>query len=309
MLKLPDNINRIVHTIGFQTKKHAPEICTTLGIIGGVGATVLACKATRKVDAIFAEKKQIEENIKTCLTDHEVQYTEEDAKKDTYITNVQTGVKLLKVYSPAIVLGTLSIASILFGQRILKKRYASLGAAYIAMEKGFKNYRKNVVERFGEEVDKELKYGIKAKEIVEKDEKGKEHKKTVYEIDGDIKDISPYARFFEESSDQWKKDSEYNLMFLRKQQDYANEVLRCKGYLFLNDVYAMLGIPKTKAGQVVGWKWDSNGDNYVDFGIYDITGNDKMDERKRAFVNGYERNILLDFNVDGNILGNLEWEE
>ena len=93
-------------------------------------------------------------------------------------------------------------------------------------------------------------------------------------------------------------------MFLRKQQDYANEVLKCKGYLFLNDVYAMLGIPKTKAGQVVGWKWDSNGDNYVDFGIYDVT-----DERKRAFVNGYERNILLDFNVDGNILGNLEWEE
>ena len=101
-----------------------------------------------------------------------------------------------------------------------------------------------------------------------------------------------------------EKDSEYNLMFLRRQQDYANEVLKCKGYLFLNDVYAMLGIPKTKAGQVVGWKWNSDGDNYVDFGIYDVT-----DERKRAFVNGYERNILLDFNVDGNILGDLEWEE
>lgn len=304
MLKLPENINRVVHTVGFQAKKHAPEICTTLGIIGGIGATVLACKATRKVDAIFAEKKQIEENVKTCLADHEVQYTQEDAKKDIYMTNVQTGVKLLKVYSPAIILGSLSIASILFGQRILKKRYASLGAAYFALDKGFKNYRKNVVERFGEEVDKELKYGIKSKEIVEKDEKGKEVKKTVYEIDGDVKEISPYARFFEESSDQWKKDSEYNLMFLRKQQDYANDVLRCKGYLFLNDVYAMLGIPKTKAGQVVGWKWNSNGDNYVDFGIYDVT-----DERKRAFVNGYERNILLDFNVDGNILGNLEWEE
>lgn len=82
MLKLPENLNRVIHTVGFQAKKHAPEICTTLGIIGGVSATVLACKATRKVDVIFAEKKQIEENIKTCLADHEVQYTEEDAKKD-----------------------------------------------------------------------------------------------------------------------------------------------------------------------------------------------------------------------------------
>ncbi len=304
MLKLPANLSRTIHTVGFQAKKHAPEICTTLGIIGGVSATVLACKATRKIDVIFEEKKQVKENIEICLADHEVQYTEEDAKKDMYITNVQTTVKLLKIYSPAIVLGTLSIASILFGQRILKKRNAALGAAYLAMENGFKNYRKNVVERFGEDVDKELKYGIKAKEIVEKNEKGKEVKKTVYEINGEVKEISPYARFFEESSTQWKKDSEYNLMFLRRQQDYANEVLKCKGYLFLNDVYSMLGIPKTKAGQVVGWKWNNNGDNYVDFGIYDVT-----DERKRAFVNGYERNILLDFNVDGNILGNLEWEE
>ena len=305
MLKLPTNLNRMIHTVGFQAKKHAPEICTTLGIISGISATVLACKATRKIDVIFNEKKQIEENVESCLADSKVQYTEEDAKKDIYITNVQTGVKLLKVYSPAIVLGTLSIASILFGQKILKKRNAALGAAYLAMETGFKNYRKNVVERFGEEVDKELKYGIKAKEIVEKDEKGKEVKKTVYEIDGNVKEISPYARFFEESSDQWRKDAEYNLMFLRKTQDYANDVLKCKGYLFLNDVYAMLGIPKTKTGQIVGWKWDSRkGDNYVDFGIYDVT-----DERKRAFVNGYERNILLDFNVDGPILQNLEWED
>ena len=304
MNKLPIGITRMISTVNFQAKKHAPEIFTTLGIVGGISATVLACKATKKVDAIINEKKTTENNIKICLNDHELQYTEEDAKKDMYITNVQAGVKILKVYSPAIALGALSIASILFGQKILKKRNAALGAAYIAMEKGFKNYRKNVVERFGEEVDKELKYNIKAKEIIEKNEKGKEVKKTVYEIDGEIKDISPYARFFEESSDQWKKDSEYNLMFLRQQQDYANELLQKRGYLFLNDVYSMLGIPKTKAGQIVGWKWNSSGDNYVDFGIYDVT-----DERKRAFVNGYERNILLDFNVDGNILGNLEWEE
>ena len=303
-MKMPIGVTRAISTISFQAKKHAPEIFTGLGIVGGIGATVLACKATRKVDAIYAEKTQVLRNIETCLADHEVQYTEEDAKKDVHITNVQTTVKLMKVYAPAVALGTLSIASILFGQKILKKRNAAITAAYVAMERGFKNYRKNVVERFGDQVDKELKYGIKAQEIIEKDEKGKDVKKTVYTIEGEPKEISPYARFFEESSDQWKKDSEYNLMFLRKQQDYANEVLRCKGYLFLNDVYGMLGIPKTKAGQVVGWKYNSNGDNYVDFGIYDVT-----DERKRAFVNGYERNILLDFNVDGPILETLEWEE
>ena len=304
MNKLPVGISRAINSIGFQAKKHAPEIFTGLGIVGGITATVLACKATTKVGAIMAQKEEVRRNVQLCLEDSNVQYTEEDAKKDMQITNVQTCVKLIKLYSPALTVGTLSIASILFGQKILKKRNAAITAAYVAMEQGFKKYRKNVVERFGEEVDRELKYGIKAKEIVEKDEKGKDVKKTVYEIDGEPKEISPYARFFEESSDQWHKDSEYNLMFLRKQQDYANDVLRTKGYIFLNDVYNMLGIPKTKAGQVVGWKLNKDGDGYVDFGIYDVT-----DERKRAFVNGYERNILLDFNVDGVIYDKLGWEE
>ena len=70
--------------------------------------------------------------------------------------------------------------------------------------------------------------------------------------------------------------------------------------MFLNDVYEMLGIPKTKAGYVVGWIYDKNhpvGDNEVDFGIFDMER-----EKNRDFVNGYERTILLDFNVDGNIL-------
>jgi hypothetical protein len=53
----------------------------------------------------------------------------------------------------------------------------------------------------------------------------------------------------------------------------------------------------TKAGHEVGWVYDEKnpvGDNFVDFGIYDL-----YNERARAFVNGYERTILLDFNVDG----------
>ena len=89
-------------------------------------------------------------------------------------------------------------------------------------------------------------------------------------------------------------------MFLRNQQQYANDKLRANGYLFLNEVYEMLGIQKTQAGQIVGWVYDDkneNGDNYVDFGMYDVNRSTCRD-----FVNGYERSILLDFNVDGSIL-------
>ena len=109
---------------------------------------------------------------------------------------------------------------------------------------------------------------------------------------------SQYARFFDETSPYWTKDSEYNVFYLLAQQNYANEKLKAHGHLFLNDVYEMLGIPKSKAGQVVGWIYDKKNpfaDSYVDFGIYKTDKNAK-------FVNGFEKTILLDFNVDGAII-------
>lgn len=291
--------------LNLKVQKHSPEILMGLGIVGTVASAVLACKATLKVNDIIEEKNKTVEAIHTCIDDENVDYTEEDKKKDLTILYTQTGMKLAKLYFPAIGLGALSIASIVSGYKILNKRNVALAAAYTVVDKGFKNYRKNVVERFGEEIDKELRHNIKAKQIEEKytDKNGNEktRKKTVYEIAEDKKPgegISEYAKFFDEwNTDEHTKDPEYNLMFLRKTQDYANEVLKHQGYLFLNEVYEMLGIPRTQAGQVVGWIYDEknpNGDNYVDFGIYDL-----HDPNKRDFVNGLERNILLDFNVDG----------
>ena len=303
-------IKKMINQAGLKIKKYSPEILMVAGIVGTVTAAVTACKATLKVKDIMSEKEELQNDIHKCLENPDVDYTEEDSKKDLTTVYAQTGVKLIKLYAPSVILGGASIASIVMGQKILKKRNIALAAAYTAVDKGFKKYRANVVERFGERVDKELRYNIKAKEVEKKvtDKNGKEKtvKEIQYDIEGNpLENISEYARFFDEAtSTEHHKDAEYNLMFLRRQQDYANEVLKAKGHLFLNDVYEMLGIPKTKAGQVVGWIYDEknpNGDNYVDFGIYRLSGYEPSDERKRAFVNGYERNILLDFNVDGPI--------
>ena len=296
---------RTTNKIRLILKKNSPKILMGVGIAGSVVSTVLACKATLKVKDILDEKNKTVEQIHNCVEDDTVDYNEEDKKKDLTILYAQTGVKLAKLYLPSIALGALSIASIVSGYKILNKRNVALAAAYTVVDKGFKNYRKNVVERFGEEVDRELRHNIKAKQIeekyIDKDGNEKTRKKKVYEIAEDKKPgegISEYAKFFDEwNTDEHSKDPEYNLMFLRKQQDYANEVLKHQGYLFLNEVYDMLGIPRTQAGQVIGWIYDENnptGDNYVDFGIYDL-----HDQQKRDFVNGLEKNILLDFNVDG----------
>ena len=291
---------RLLSSTQYQVKKHSPEILMVAGIAGTIVGTVLACKATTKVSEIIEEKNKNIEDVHTYLEDNTKEYTEEDSKKDLTIIYAQTGVKLFKLYAPAIGVMALSFASIITGHKVLKKRNIAIAAAYTAIDKGFKQYRKNVIKEFGEGVDQQMRFGLKSKEIKKKDKDGKTVKETEYYIDPDanpLDNISEYARFFDAASSNFAKDPEYNMMFLRRQQDYANEMLKSRGHLFLNEVYDLLDIPRSKAGQVVGWVYDKNGntkgDNYVDFGLY------RNDQGTRRFVNGLEYNILLDFNVDG----------
>lgn len=302
------NVTRTFHRVGFKLKKHSPEIMVVAGVVGTVASAVMACKATTKLDAVLENTKHNIERVHTALADPEITedvYNAEDAKKDIAIFYVKGAIDVAKLYAPSVILGGLSIATILTSHNVLRKRNVALAAAYSVADKGFKEYRGRVVERFGEALDRELKYNIKVeeeKETVVDEETGK--KKTV-KVTREVADpnvYSDYARFFDDGCLGWEKDAETNLFYLRRQQDFANELLRAKGYLFLNDVYDMLGIPRTKAGQAVGWVYDEKnpdhkGDNFVDFGIYDMHRRPNRD-----FVNGIERVILLDFNVDGNIL-------
>ena len=303
MKNLKEKMVKVYNKSEMKVRKYSPEILAGVGVVGVIASTVMACKATTKLNDILAESKEQLEQIKTVAVDpaYADKYTEDDAKKDTTITYVQTGVKIAKLYAPSVILCTSSLGCLLASNNILKKRNAALSAAYMTVDKSFKEYRRRVAERFGDEVEKEIRYNIKAKEITTVDEEGNEVKETVKVMEGadDPTTYSDYARFFDESCPAWQNDPEYNLTFLRAQQQYANDLLKAQGRLFLNDVYKMLGIDITKAGQVVGWVYDPDcpvGDNFVDFGIYDMSK-----ERVRAFVNGYEPNILLDFNVDGNI--------
>lgn len=305
-LAIINTMSSLAHKTGFKLKKYSPEILVVSGVVGVVTSAVMACKATTKLNDILEESKESIDKIHKAANGEltlKEEYTQEDAKKDLTITYVQTGLKIAKLYAPAVILGGLSITGILASNNILRKRNVALAAAYATVDKSFKEYRGRVVERFGKEVDHQLKNNIKAQKIEETvtdPETGKEKKvKTMTDIT-DYDGYSDYARFFDDGCKGWVKDAEMNLMFLRSQQQYANDLLRARGHLFLNEVYDMLGIPRSKAGQVVGWIYDKNnavGDNYVDFGIYNLSR-----PKNRDFVNGYERTILLDFNVDGNIL-------
>lgn len=295
------SVNGVASKAVMKLKKHSPEILVVAGIAGMVVSAVLACKATTKVAEILDETKgtldTIHEGMETGAINGQ-EYTTEDGKKDTVVVYAQTGVKLTKLYGPAIILGTLSITSILASNNILRKRNVALGAAYAAIDKSFKEYRGRVIERFGEQVDTELKYGIKAKkfEEIEVDpETGKEKKvkKTVMVADPNLQ--SDYAVYFDSKSRNYETNPDYNRMFLKAQQAFANDKLQTRGHLFLNEVLDDLDLPRTPAGQIVGWTKDGP-DGYVNFRIVEV---------ERETEDGrHEPALLLDFNVEGNI-----WEK
>ena len=306
--ELVNKITRTFHKVGFKLKKHSPEILVVAGVIGTVTSAVMACKATLKVNDVIDESKETIEDIHYCVgkglkTADGEEYTQEVANKELTIVYIQTGWKFAKLYGPAVLLGVASIGCMVGSNQILRKRTIALGAAFTAMDRSFKEYRGRVIERFGKDLDRELRFNTKAKQIEETvvDENGKETTvtKTVEIVDPNVAH-SIYSVVFCEGNTGWTKNAELNKVFLLQQQNYANDKLRLNGVLTLNEVYDMIGAPRTAYGQLAGWVYtedSSVGDNFVDFGIFDINS-----EKKCDFINGIERSIILDFNCIGNIL-------
>ena len=306
--ELAAKLSRSFYKVGFKFKKHSPEILVVTGVVGIVASTIMACKATTKVNDIVDETKEtidkIHESVgKGLHTSDGEEYTQEVANKDLAIVYTQTAWKFIKLYGPSVALGAASIACMIGSNRILKKRNIALAAAFTAVDTSFKEYRGRLIDRFGKDLDRELRFGIKAKEVEDRvvDENGKESTvtKTVNVVDPNTAH-SLYSVVFCEGNTGWTKNAELNKVFLIQQQNWANDKLRLRGYLTLNEVYEMVGAPTTAYGQIAGWVYtedSSIGDNFVDFGIFDVTNENACD-----FVNGRERSIILDFNCIGNIL-------
>lgn len=291
---IPSGVSQTLGRQALKLDASSPKLLFGAGIAAMVGSTVLACRATLKLEEVLEEAHAELATAKGVRQTHEDQYSDGDLRKDTAIIYVRSVASVAKLYAPAIVVGSVGVACLTKSHNLLQERNAALMAAYTAVDKAFEKYRERVVAKYGEDEDRDFRYGAQEVEVV--NEKGKVDTKVR------VGDDTPsmYARFFDQLSSSWSKEPEYNLVFLRCQQNYANDLLKTRGHIFLNEVYDLLGIERTKAGQVVGWVISEGGDNFIDFGIYD--GNEKV----RDFVNGREGSILLDFNVDGVIYHMIE---
>lgn len=280
--------------VAAKVSQKSPEICVAGAIILGVTGTVLACRATLKVDTVLDSYKEKMEKIHqgeelqasgSLEEGHE--YPVEKARQDKFVTVLQTGVDLFRLYLPSLVCGTMAIALVLKSYQIMMQRQATLLIAYEGLQKAYDAYRDRVREEIGVEREEDIYKGVKRVETV--DEKGK--KKKGYEIG---KPMSPYTVCFCEISPMWQKDAELNKFFLKLQESHANDMLKIRGHIFLNEVLDMLGLPRSPMGQDVGWLKNGQGDGKVYFGLWDPSR-----AETRMFINGDERSVWLDFNCDG----------
>ena len=307
--KIFENMKSSLRKRTFKLRQASPQIVIAAGVAGMIVGTVMACRATKKVPEIINDKDDKIKDIDAGV-DEWADLDEDQKNIEIIKVAAKSWIKIAWAYAPAVAIDIVSILAITKGAQIFKNRQAALCAAYATLDSGYKNYRQRVVDKYGPEEDRNLQHGIRQESVKEKvvgeDGKTKTVKKTIDVMDNPNK-YSTYARLFDESSPYWEKQKHYNQLFLQVKQNEFNVKLQADGFVFLNQVYEALGIPKTRAGQIVGWRYDPDnptGDNYIDFGMYDVSNPAAKD-----FIDGYERSILLDFNVDGPIIDYIYPEE
>lgn len=292
-MNVMNTVTRFATKTAMKVGKVSPHLMLGVGVAGVVVGVVLACKETRKAQEVIDETSEQLDNLASERIPDAI------VRKESFKIYMKNGGKLIKIYAPAIALEAASLSLIIGSHCILNRRYIATAAAYKAVEEAFRGYRKTIKEKLGEDEEKRayLSLSEPKKDIPVTQVDPETGEVIITPENGVIIDpnfnASPYAKFFDELNPNWKKNPEYNLMFLRSQQNYLNDVLHTRGHVFLNEAYEALGFPHTSAGAVVGWVLGA-GDDCIDFGLYDA-----YRESARDFVNGYERSVLLDFNVDG----------
>lgn len=298
---IPDTVADKLAPKLIHVQKASPQIMFVAGTVGIVTAGVLACRSTLKVSGLLedAEKRQhlakeLHENgayIQNAGGDEK--QGEKDYAKELLAIRARMVLQLAKMYALPLALGAVSIGLITGSHVVLNRRNASLTAAYATVDQAFKQYRDRVKDELGQDGDDRFRFGSETVTEAVKDDNGKTKKIEKVRLNGEPSD---YARLFSEGLEDWQPNPELNLIFLRVKQNYLNQRLAQRGHVFLNEVYDELGLERSSAGQMVGWVYGNpDGDNYIDFGIYDEDGNPRV----RDFVNLKEETILLDFNVDG----------
>ena len=222
------NISTNIEKIQFNVKKNSPLIMTITGIVGLGATALLAYKAHKKVTAIVEDV--------------------EDARKHGDEVNAPVIVaKVGLALAPTILVGGLSIASIFGSYHVLTNRNGLLASALATVTAENNYIKRRVHEKYPDALlapaEKE-----ETKTITDKD--GNEKKVTVVTP----KDVPSMEGVWFHTSDEYVRDDlNYDQTFISTKERLLDNKLNDRGFLSMNEMYAVLGIPTTKLGDSFGW--------------------------------------------------------
>lgn len=298
--------------IGNTLYNNSPKIfvCAGGGLI--LAGTIDACRASMAHAHDISEAKKGIESLKAYYK--EVQnsanpdsYTKKQYHKEVadIILPVAADFAMDLIRPGALLLG--GYIGIGVGVNQLDSRYFAMAGIANGLAESFEQYRKNVIEEAGEEADARYMYGLtdtKGVDSAGADTDGDEKKELSAAENEEVpKDI--YTFYFRRGNPHWDSNNNFNVLFLINAQRDLTTKLHIEGSLFRSEAIKMLG-GTVESGDIVyprdnlvGWKM-GNGDDCVDFGIFDADGH--IQPWVRKFMASHDDCIPIRLNCDGNIL-------
>lgn len=309
-------LTRFVGKSKLSLVRNAPTLAIGAGVVGLVGAIYLSGRAAIQSQSIIEDyKKEMKDEDEAYLELKKIEMDEPEryaklvekhgeVNEQSHVVSkigitMRFAGKVLRVYGPTIALAGLSIASIVYGRNAFQKRLASVAAALQVTNATFERYRKSVAEAHGEEAEADL-YKSSVKKHLERMGNQIDSIEDAQDARNNVS-RTVFARWFDQTNANWTNKPGENRMFIASSQNYFNDILQRRGYVFLNEVYTHLGFQPVPEGQTMGWIVnDDYPDTVIDFDIF----NSKSEE-SRAFVNDQTQNVLLDFHGVTYILGEI----
>ena len=234
-------MNKLVRHAKVFLERNASTILTTIGGVGVVTTSVLAVKATPKAMRLVEKA--------------------EEAKGEK-LTKFETIKVAGPSYIPAVVTGAATIACIFGANALNKRQQAALMSAYALIDNSYKEYKRKVVELYGQEAADAVQAEIASDKYEESDISVAEGKELFFD--------SYSGRYFEST-----------LADVRKAECEINRELNIGGYACINELYDMLGMPHIEGGSTIGWStfadYEMFGYSWVDFLLTKATIDDDIE--------------------------------
>lgn len=203
-------------------KRHSPMLLTCIGAIGVIATTVSAIKATPKAIDILDSATN---------------------EKGDELTKFEIVQLVGPTYLPTIAFGLSTIACIFGANALNQKQQATLASAYALLNRSYRDYRKKVIDLYGTDGDEHIQNEIVKDKFEDIDITATGDNLIFY--------FEPYGKFFERTMAQ-VQDAEYQI----------NRQFALEGEASLSDFFEYLGLPRTDAGEALGWSQESSFDFY-----------------------------------------------